>query len=79
MAQLEPRCVKAHEAAAYCGVSVNLFKKHGPGPIRMGKRCLYDKSALDMWLDKQSGITSASSEIDQDRAELDRVFTLGNA
>lgn len=39
------------QAATYCGVSVDLFRRECPvRPIRLGSRVLYLRDRLDAWL-----------------------------
>ena len=46
------------EAAEYCGVSGNTLTRHGPPPIKIGDRRVYDRRSLDRWLDQLAGIES---------------------
>jgi hypothetical protein len=39
------------EAAEYCGVSDKTLQRHGPEPSKIGERNVYDRRALDQWLD----------------------------
>lgn len=51
-----PRLLALPDAAAYVGVSPNHFREHIPlKPIRFGKRVLYDRLAIDEYLDTLSG------------------------
>lgn len=56
-----PRLLSRDEAAAYCGVSPNMFEEHVgvPSIKAFGARRLWDRIALDLWLDRESGITEA--------------------
>jgi predicted DNA-binding transcriptional regulator AlpA len=49
------RCLSLHEAAEYCGVSRNTLVRHGPSPIKIGDRNVYDRKGLDRWLDQLGG------------------------
>jgi hypothetical protein len=43
------------EAATYCGISVDLFRREcGVVPIRIGHRVLYLRDRLDAWLDSKA-------------------------
>jgi predicted DNA-binding transcriptional regulator AlpA len=53
---LPPRGLSRVQAAAYCGISASTFDKlvRGQGmpkPARCGRRLLWDKRAIDRWLD----------------------------
>lgn len=58
---MTPRLLSRDEAAAYCGVSPNMFEEHVGVPAfkGFGSRRLWDRIALDLWLDRESGITEA--------------------
>lgn len=54
---MTPRLLNKKMAAYYCGVSHNTFELHIPvRPIRVGCRVLWDRKALDAWLDELSGL-----------------------
>lgn len=61
---LTPRLLTPAQAAAYCGVGRENFETRvGVPPLRIfGARTLYDRVALDRWLDRQSGIAEAEAE-----------------
>lgn len=44
------------EAAEYCGVSRNTLAQHGPAPVKIGNRSIYDRRALNRWLDQLGGL-----------------------
>jgi hypothetical protein len=49
---MDPRLLDRAEAAAYCGVSINHFLAHVPvAPRLIGKKRLWDRAAIDKWLD----------------------------
>ena len=58
MPKLPPRCMNTQAAARYCSVSLGTFKKHGPVPIYIGSRRVYDIVALNRWLDRLGGHAS---------------------
>ena len=59
-AGLTPRLLSKDAAAAYCGVSPTHFEAHVKvEPIAWGRRTLWDKPALDHWLDQLSGLAHA--------------------
>ena len=49
------RGLSIEEAAEYCGVSANTMSRHGPSPLRIGERVVYDRKSLDAWLDRLGG------------------------
>jgi hypothetical protein len=59
-----PRLLTADQAAAYCGVGRETFAARvGVPPLRVfGARTLYDRVALDRWLDRQSGLAENAAE-----------------
>jgi hypothetical protein len=60
----EPRLLTQTQAAAYCGVCVELFKKACPvPPIRVLDRIpRYDRRDLDRWLDTLSTFHTIDTE-----------------
>ena len=64
-ADAEPRLLNRSQAAAYCGYSPGQFSRLVsagvlPAPVRALRR--WDKKALDLWLDRLSGITPDQPE-----------------
>ena len=61
---MTPRLLTAEQAAAYCNVGRENFEARvGVPPLRLfGARTLYDRVALDRWLDRQSGIAENEAE-----------------
>jgi hypothetical protein len=57
-----PRGLSEKDAAAYCGVSPDSLRLHGPKPLRIGTRKVYDRKILDAWLDRLSNVTAPSAE-----------------
>ena len=58
-----PRRMAAPIAAAYCGVSEGTLdqmvkRAEIPAPVRIGKRKLWDKRAIDNVFDRQAGLDS---------------------
>lgn len=58
-----PRCLTKQQAAQYLGIGVTLFTQIGPSPIRVGRRCLYDRVDLDQWVDDYKTRGRASKEM----------------
>jgi hypothetical protein len=52
------RGLSLEEASEYVGVSKNTMSRHGPAPIKIGDRVVYDRVALDRWLDELTGLKS---------------------
>jgi len=63
-AGMTPRLLTADQAAAYCGVGRENFEARvGVAPLKLfGNRVLYDRIALDRWLDRQSGIAEMQAD-----------------
>lgn len=59
---MTPRLLTSRQAAAYCGVAEERFEQTVTfAPIRVfGTRKLWDRRALDRWLDGISGINTLS-------------------
>lgn len=53
------RGLSIEEAAEYCGVSASSIERHGPRPTKIGERNVYDRKALDLWLDKLANLGAA--------------------
>ena len=54
---LEPRLLSRELAAAYCGLSVPTFETTCPvRAVRFRSRVLYDRRAIDRWLDSVVGV-----------------------
>jgi len=66
------RGLSLDEAAEYCGVSTNTLTRHGPAPIKIGDRKIYDRRALDRWLDQLAGIDPP--QIGEDAAPEDALL-----
>jgi hypothetical protein len=66
---MHPRLLNKDQAAAYCGVSEDTFeKKSGVKPLpAFGSRVLYDRKAIDHWLDQLSGLISEPPKSFSDR------------
>ena len=61
---LEPRLLTQGQAAAYCGVCAEVFKKACPvKPVRLLDRVpRYDRHALDRWIDKLNHFSAESDD-----------------
>lgn len=61
--KVEPRLLSQAEAAAYCGIGVELLKAECPViPIKIRSRVLYDRQALDRWIDARAVTTPESGQ-----------------
>ena len=49
-----PRLMSVQLAAAYLSISATSLREHGPAAVRIGRRVLYDRQALDRWADRLS-------------------------
>lgn len=69
------RMLDRKEAASYCGLSPNSFDKYiEVPPLRFGKRKLWDRVALDRYLDRRSGLNAGSSRfLERVRGNVDKV------
>lgn len=53
-----PRLMKLKEAAEYCGLPARNFRKHiSVAPVRLGPHELWDKRALDAYIDILQGVS----------------------
>jgi hypothetical protein len=62
-AGMTPRLLTTEQAAAYCGIGRENFEARvGINPLKIfGARKLWDRVALDRWLDQQSGLPTTST------------------
>jgi hypothetical protein len=70
---MTPRLLSRDAAAAYCGITAETFEQHirpHVAAIEIGARRLWDRRALDHWLDVCSGLTDALRPVDEWLAEL---------
>ncbi|TFV69425.1 hypothetical protein E4K64_33375 [Bradyrhizobium frederickii] len=77
MTALEPRLISGSEAAAYCGVTVATWAKWVaagivPPPLPGTRR--WDRKAIDLALDKASGIKAPSSSSDPREQDFDSAY-----
>lgn len=77
--QVEPRLLKKVEAARYCGLDPQRFRRVCPvRPVRLEDKVVrYDRRALDEWLDGLTKTAATMSgedwlkELDDDEADGD--------
>lgn len=63
---VEPRGLSAFEAAAYCGVGLTVFNREcDVGAFKIGERKVYDRRALDAWIDRLTGAALKAPEPEQ--------------
>lgn len=68
---IQPRLLSREEAAAYCGVSPASLDANCPvKPIRIGRRALWDRRALDTWLDGASGLAPTVGSLTKKLREM---------
>lgn len=46
------RCLSKEQAAVYLGIGVTLLSELGVPFVKIGRRCVYDRLDLDLWLDE---------------------------
>lgn len=58
MAPPVPRLMGKALTAAYLGISERMFDRIAdvPNPIRLGRRMLWDRKVIDLWIDDLSGL-----------------------
>ncbi len=57
------RGLTRQQAAQYLGIGVTLLTEIGPLPIKIGRRCVYDRLDLDRWLEDYKVRGRASKEV----------------
>jgi hypothetical protein len=67
-----PRLLTAREAAAYFRLSVARFRQLRLGEVSLGSKVLYDRHALDAYLDRVSGLDRVNSPSDEAEVALAR-------
>lgn len=72
----EARLLTQGQAASYCGVCVDTFKKVCPVPpvSLLGRIPRYDRRALDRWIDSLNN----SRPLDPDCVDLAELWNAGN-
>jgi hypothetical protein len=68
-APVAPRLITAPEAAGYFGLSVKAFERLNVARVCFGARVLYDRHALDAYLDGISGLDSRGRPLPDDDPE----------
>jgi predicted DNA-binding transcriptional regulator AlpA len=58
------RCLSKDEAAQYLGIGVTLFDGLRIPPVRLGRRCVWDRYDLDAWLDDYKRRGRAGKEVE---------------
>jgi hypothetical protein len=61
---MTPRLLTPDQATAYCGVGRESFEARcGVAPLKVfGARRLYDRVAIDRWLDRLSGLAETQAD-----------------
>lgn len=68
-----PRLMAAPMAAAYVGMSETKLREIGPSPIQTDiRRTLYDRKALDRWVDRLSGMPLDAKEVEEETSQVER-------
>ena len=73
---IEPRLLKLAEAAAYLRITQTQLRQLAIGRVIMGARVLYDRHAIDAYLDGLNSLDPQSQPADTDdpEAAFDRSF-----
>ncbi|HVI34476.1 hypothetical protein [Phenylobacterium sp.] len=69
---ITPRLLTASEAAAYFRLPVTRFRRLRLGEVSLGAKVLYDRHALDAYLDHISGLGRSGQPISEADAALAR-------
>jgi hypothetical protein len=67
------RCLRPAAAAAYCATSESALRIHGPAPLWIGGRKVYDIRSLDRWVDEM-GKNVAASEAQSEEAKAAAAY-----
>jgi predicted DNA-binding transcriptional regulator AlpA len=78
---LTPRGLNVDQAAEYIGVSAPTFllavaAGRYPKPIPFGRRTIWDKKAIDLAMDRESGLLEPSANPAPDVAQVDEMGIL---
>lgn len=68
-----PRLLSRNLAAAYLGISPNMVNGLPIPPLKVQGRTLYDRKALDRWVDELTGVPKTGDS----RAYLGRIAQCG--
>lgn len=69
---ITPRLLTASEAAAYFRLPVTRFRRLRLGEVSLGSKVLYDRHALDAYLDQISGLERQAQPASEADAALAR-------
>lgn len=69
-----PRLMAAELAADYLGVSASTFRTLGIVPLNIGRRVLWDRVSLDIYVDRISGQPLSEDATERAAAEQERAF-----
>lgn len=71
-APIQPRGLSREDAARYVGISTDKLDQLGRAGVIprvcIGRRVVYDRAALDRWLDRQSGLATAPAPLEAPHA-----------
>jgi hypothetical protein len=71
---LPKRGLSLEEAAEYCGVSQKTMGRHGPPPVKIGERSIYDRCVLDRWLDQLSDTVVLQQPCAREDALMEAIY-----
>jgi predicted DNA-binding transcriptional regulator AlpA len=58
------RCLSKEQAANYLGIGITLFDDLRIPPVRLGRRCVWDRFDLDAWLEDHKRRGRAGKEVE---------------
>jgi len=58
------RCLSKEQAAQYLGIGITLFDDLRIPPVRLGRRCVWDRFDLDAWLEDHKRRGRAGKEVE---------------
>lgn len=68
------RLMDERQAAAYLSIGVTTLRGHGPRPVRLNRRRLYDRGDLDRWADRLGGQPLTDQQKLAETEEVERRF-----
>lgn len=68
------RLMDERQAAAYLSIGVTTLRGHGPRPVRLNRRRLYDRGDLDRWADSLGAQPLTDQQRVAEAEEVERRF-----
>jgi hypothetical protein len=72
-----PRLMSERLPAAYLSIGTTSLRADGPAPVRLGRRVLYDRKALDAWADQLGREQPDPAPVDAVAVEAEFLKTRG--